>query len=157
MKTLRALIVTAAAALALTGAASAAHTSASMISARPSFYSGYEFLAISYVIGDNPACVPDEFGGYPLEGCVYIAQNMADWDVRVWQTYPTRRFVYADRGLGLSGHASSYLLWQLDLQAPDCYAGPGWQRRYRAVVRLFSPVTGRAVATDSVFFGAHCR
>jgi hypothetical protein len=73
----------------------------------------------------------------------------------VWQTYPRWRFVHSERHDGFNGRDSIRLYWTFDLGAPYC-GSTNWSRRYKAVVRLFSPFTDRVVATDKMTFGLRC-
>lgn len=146
-----------AAAILATGAQAhvAQQTSGSYIDAKTHFYSDYEHLTVDYLLGASPYCVQDEYGGYANDNCYDIDWNDGEWDVRVWQTYPRWKFVYSERNEGISGHDSTDLFWDIDLGAPECYSGH-WTRSYRAVVRLFSPLTGNAIASDTVRFGVVC-
>lgn len=132
------------------------HNSPSEIFASTRFYTNYEHLAVTFVVGYDDQCVKDEYGFYATPGCDGMDANDAPWDIRVYQTSPTWRFVYSDRSDGFGGHDTATLFWQFQLHAPYCYSGRRWARSYKAVLRLFSPVDDRVLARDTEIFGLHC-
>lgn len=157
MKThkLIAIFVVVFAALMLVRAASAT-TTPNVIFATPTWYSSYEHLAISYVVGYDSRCLPDEYGFYADLACNNMDQNVADWDVTVVETSPVHKPVYSERNTGYGGLDSARLYWHLDLGFPYCR---GYRRSsywYRAIVRLFSPIDGRVIASSSTSFGVRC-
>lgn len=133
-----------------------AHTEAantpSFINASTRFYTNYELLSVRYVVGWDASCHKDEYGFWENYDCGDMEDNNAEWDVRVYQTRPSWKLVYAERNNGYRGKDDTRLYWSLDLRAPY-QAKKGTRYNYKAVVRLFSPVSGRVLKTDAVTFG----
>jgi hypothetical protein len=153
------LIVVLVAAVAMSGGTGAtprhAVNSPSFIFVTPHFYSMYEHLKVEFLVGEDDSCVQDEYGGYDDPGCYDVDGNNADWDMRVYQTYPRWRFVYSDRTSTFDGKDSTNLYWSVELGAPFCFS-TSWTRSYKAVFRLFSPIDDRVLARDTETFGVRC-
>ena len=120
------------------------------------FYSSYERIGIRFRLSMPSSCTKDEYGFYDDFNCDEAESNNAEWEVRVIQTKPSRKFVYADRSSAFHGSDSMNLYWNIDLGFPSCYGSGKVSRSYRATVRLYHPVTERIAATRYVSFGAVC-
>jgi hypothetical protein len=76
----------------------------SNIYAVPQFYSDYERLDVHFPVGEDSRCVKDQYGFYKNPSCDEVESNNGDWDIRVYETAPTWRFVHSERSSGFSGH-----------------------------------------------------
>jgi hypothetical protein len=134
-------------------------TAGSALSVTSHFYSDEVHFDVHYHAVSPPgACVKDQYGGYVNNdyACTQFEQNDASWDVRIWQTTPSWKLVHSAREFGIEGQGSADIFYGIDLNAGYlCYTK--WRHNYKAVFRLFSPLTSRTLAIKSVTFWVGCR
>ena len=158
-----AVLVIVVAGVAFVGSGSASPTAkartATTFTVSPHFYSQNVHFDVHYRIWAPPgACVKDQYGGdvHNDYACTQFEQNNADWDIRIWQTTPSWSLLHSERELGIEGHGSVDVFYSLDLGLPySCY-GQHFRRNYKAVFRVFSPLTSSALATKSYSFYVGC-
>src|SRR5471032_3284830 len=89
-----------------TSAPLTAMDTASNIYAAPQFYSDYEHLNVHLVVGWDNSCVENKYGFFTNPGCDDMKDNNAEYDVRVYQTYPRWKFVHSERDNAFNGRSS---------------------------------------------------